>query len=509
MERLEVINGDEVEAIHKLYPATIPFLNLLSTLIHTPKRLSLKDLMTDSEPLNTVPDALSQPYRLPGIGPYISFALDNVFASIPRIDYRRPSDRWQMNDLCLSFVERVLASYDLELLVSSGDDVVLKREAIAPLLVHPGYDIMQRLLTTSLLQTSILTYIVDGVEGFEKGFADEEPHFKNTIVRVLRIVHRVLDIQDIFLDVLVPLLTEFDGSHVVVWHIKIVTQLSSSVSNLTTLDERSNDWDRILSGFKQLLSVESFDDVDASETPAEQVTGAGAPDREAQELLDQAIRLAILELLIQSTRPNPPYPIIGHFLLTFAHVIFDLVNAGVPRVHGKGKERERERRLARQVDPLFISVHALAERYYQVIHQLCVHPRTSESTMRYLRTREDFFVCHLAAIPSKAPETHEEPVIEVLYHDGSRVITSVSALRSFMGVRSRILDLVSLDLHVLTRRGHHKGVLEVLQIIFGSEAMVGEDALEWDVDALQPRSKRWASRIFGSSSLYSPSVLIG
>ncbi|KAG1816317.1 nucleoporin Nup186/Nup192/Nup205 [Suillus subaureus] len=535
MERLEVINVrasssriggvlhpvkgvevelDEVEAIHKLYPATIPFLNLLGTLIHTPKRLSLKDLITDSEPLNTIPDALGQPYRLPGIGPYISFVIDNVFANIPRREYRRPSDRWQMNDLCLSFVERVLASYDLELLVSSGEDVVLKREAVVPLLVHPGYDIMQ--------------------QGFEKGFADEEPHFKNTIVRVLRIVHRVLDIQDIFLDVLVPLLTEFDGSQfrfdqalsygtqhipaiaayvvypaypeLVLLAVKIVTQLSSSVNNLTTLVERSNDSDRVLSGFKQLLSVESFDDVDASETQAEQVTGAGAPDREAQESLDQTIRLAILELLIQNTRSNRPYPTIGHFLLyggsenehqiqdphalgvhrTCAHVIFDLVNAGVPRVHSKGKERERERRLAHQVDPLFISIPALAERCYQVIHQLCVHPRTSEATMRYLRTREDFFARHLAAIPSKAPETHEEPVIEVLYHDGSRVITSVSALRSFMGVRSRILDLVSLDLHVLTRKGHHKGVLEVLQIIFGSEAMVGEDVLEWDVDALQP-----------------------
>ncbi|KAG2143441.1 nucleoporin Nup186/Nup192/Nup205 [Suillus bovinus] len=525
MERLEVINVranssriggvlhpvkgvevelDEVEAIHKLYPATIPFLNLLTTLIHTPKRLSLKDLITDSEPLNTIPDALGQPYRLPGIGPYISFVIDNVFANIPRREYRRPSDRWQMNDLCLSFVERVLASYDLELL----------REAVVPLL---------RLLTNSLLQTSILTYIVDGVEGFEKGFADEEPHFKNTIVRVLRIVHRVLDIQDIFLDVLVPLLTEFDSSQfvgvaharsyytrfdqalsygtqhipaiaayvvypaypeLVLLAVKIVTQLSSSVSNLTTLVERSNDSDRIRSGFKQLLSVESFSDVDASETQAEQVTGAGAPDRETQEPLDQAIRLAILELLIQNTRPNRPYPTIGHFLLfggpenehqiqdphalgvhrTCAHVIFDLVNAGVPRVHGKGKDHER--RLAHQVDPLFISIPALAERCYQVIHQLCVHPRTSESTMRYLRTRDDFFARHLAAIPSKAPETLEEAFI-----------TSVSALRSFM---------VSLDLHVLTRKGHHKGVLEVLQIIFGSEATAGEDVLEWDVDALQP-----------------------
>ncbi|KAG1728877.1 nucleoporin Nup186/Nup192/Nup205, partial [Suillus paluster] len=557
MERLEVINVrasssrvggvlhpvkgvevelDEVESIHKLYPATIPFLKLLSTLIHTPKRLSLKDLVTDSEPLNTIPDALGQPYRLPGIAPYISFVIDNVFANIPRREYRRPSDRWQMNDLCLSFVERVLASYDLELLVSSGEDVVLKREAIVPLLVHPGYDVMQRLLTTSLLQTSILTYIVDGIEGFEKGFADEEPHFKNTIVRVLRIVHRVLDIQDIFLDVLVPLLTEFDSSQfvgvaharsyytrfdqalsygtqhipaiatyvvypsypeLVLLAVKIVTHYHRRSANLTTLIERSNDSDRILSGFRQLLSVESFDDVDVSETQAEQRSARTTRSG------DTACHPRIAHPELTS---KPTIPTIGHFLLfggpenehqiqdphamgarkTCAHVVIDLVNAGVPRVHAKGKERERERRLARQVDPLFISIPALAERCYQVIHQLCVHPRTSESTMRYLRTREDFFARHLAAIPSKAPETHEEPVIEVLYHDGSRVITSVSTLRSFMGVRSRVLDLVSLDLHVLTRKGHHKGILEVLQIIFGSEAMPGEDTLDWDVDALQP-----------------------
>ncbi|KAG2045507.1 hypothetical protein BDR06DRAFT_1015584 [Suillus hirtellus] len=44
---------------------------------------------------------------------------------------------------------------------------------------------------------------------------DEEPHFKNTILRVLRIVHRVLDIQDIFFDILVPLFTECDGSQIV------------------------------------------------------------------------------------------------------------------------------------------------------------------------------------------------------------------------------------------------------------------------------------------------------
>jgi nuclear pore complex protein Nup205 len=63
MLHLRVIKGilvelDEVGATHKLYPAMIPFLNLLSTLIHTPERLSLKDIITNSEPLNTIPHAL-------------------------------------------------------------------------------------------------------------------------------------------------------------------------------------------------------------------------------------------------------------------------------------------------------------------------------------------------------------------------------------------------------------------------------------------------------------------
>jgi nuclear pore complex protein Nup205 len=134
MERLEVINVrsgssllpsvkgvevelDEVEAVHRLYPATIPFLKLLSTLIHTPKRVRVKGRGANIEPINTTPEALGQPYRLPGIGPFISFVIDNVFSKIPNREYLRPSDRWQTNDLCLCFIERSLASYDLESLI--------------------------------------------------------------------------------------------------------------------------------------------------------------------------------------------------------------------------------------------------------------------------------------------------------------------------------------------------------------------------------------------------------
>ncbi|KAG6331906.1 hypothetical protein ID866_7182, partial [Astraeus odoratus] len=569
MERLEVINVragssagrvggvvlppvkgvevelDEVEAVYKLYPATIPFLNLLSTLLHTPKRLSPKVLLTDAESLNTIPENLGQPYRVPGIGPYVSFVVDNVFANIPRREYLRPSERWRMNDLCLKFVERALASWEVESLVRNGDESVLRRESVVALLTHPGYEVMSRLLTNSPLQASILSYIVDGVEGFEKDLAEEEPGLRDTIVRVLRITHRVLEIQDIFLEVFLPLLGELEGvplaatvrprsyytrfdqalaygpRHIpaiatyvvypaypehVFLAVKIISQLAGSlpVHTLLNLIQRSTDSERILSGFRQLLECDSLDDVETAEASAEQVTGAGAPDKETQEPLDQAIRNATLDLLARNSGPDRPHPNIAHFLLfggstneyriqdphalgsqrTCAHVILDLVNVGIPGIRGKGKDRERG--AVAPTEALFNVLPALAEKCYTIIHNLCVHPRTSDSTMRYLRTREDFVLRHLAAIPSNVPEASIEPFIEILYNDGSRVWTNVPTLRAFIGLRSRILDLAALELHVLTSKGHYKDVLDILQILFGTDGLHDHDTdNDWEDGAMQ------------------------
>ncbi|THU93859.1 hypothetical protein K435DRAFT_829411 [Dendrothele bispora CBS 962.96] len=567
MERMEVINvrassnagfGDsfrpvkgvevefeEIEALHGLYPATIPFLKLLSTLIHTPKRIPLKDRVTDASPINTTPETLGQPYRLPGIGPFVSFVIDNVFSKISSREYLRPSQRWEMNDLCLSFIERVLASYDLESLLTAAEGGDLKAASIAPFLVHPGYDVMKRILTNTNLQAILLSYVVEGLGGFEKGFAAEEPYFESTILRVLRIVLRVLEIQDIFLDILIPLISDFDSApligtiyprsyftkfdqalsfgaqfvpavaayvtfpafhEVVFLSVKIITILSSSstFANLATLIERSDDSERILAGYLRIMSVESFDDVSLAEASAEQTTGAGAPDPNEGTPSPQATRLAVLDLLIQNTEANVPYPSIAHFLLfgstnqeqgiqdphalgakrACIHIILDLINAGVPRLKNKGKERYHDI----QNLPLFASLPELAERCYHVVYKLCVHPRSSTFTMRYLRTREDFFARHLAAVPSIAPgadmdaqDGESESLIQVLYGDGSRVPTTIPTLSSFLRLRSWIFDLVALDLHVLTRKGHHRAVSELLEILFNNESTLDESPWEDDI----------------------------
>ncbi|KAF7421056.1 hypothetical protein PC9H_011576 [Pleurotus ostreatus] len=535
------IELEEVETAHGLYPATIAFLKLLSTLIHTPKRIPLKDRMADMEPILTIPEALGQPYRLPGIGPFTSFVIDNVFLNIPKRDYAIPSDRWQINDLCLCFVERVLASYDLEALVNTADDFRLKEDAITPLLVHPGYDIMKRLLSTTPFQAAVLSYIVDGGGGFEKGLAEDEPYFKSTIVRVLRVIHRVLEIQDIFLDVLLPLLSEFDStpyvgvvqprsyfirldqalsfgpeylpalasyvaypghSELALLSVKTLTMLSTSgaLTNLTTLVEQSSESERILEGYKRILISESDEDPAEAEEASEHYTGAGVPDSDAEiPSLAQAVRLAVLDLFIQNTQTNRPHPNIAHFLLfgsssnqqqiqdphalgaqaACIHILLDMVNSGVPRLKEDGRVAGRQ-----HVDPLFVTLPALAERCYRVIFQLCTHSRTCDFVMRYLRTREDFFARQLAVMPPTIPNAWQDPNIRVLYHDGTSVATTVSALGSFLRLRSWIFDLVALDLHLLTQKGHFKSVNELLVILFGSGAY--DDSPSWETDISQP-----------------------
>jgi len=523
---------DGIESTAGEYPVTLPFLQLLSTLIHTPKRSSLKERISEPVGFLTIPEGLGQPYRLPGIGPFVAFVVDNVFADISTRDFRFTSDRWVMHDSCLSFVERCLASFDLEALLVAAESNQLKPDTLSYLLVHPGYDIMKRMLSETPLQSSILSYILAGVEELDRGSSDDE-HFYSIFVRVLRITHRVLEVQDIFLDVLIPLLSEFDSSAIigkvhgrsyftrfdkilsfdsklvpslavyahfsahpelVYLSVKILSTLASSPSlpNLAALIEGSDDSARIQSGYQRILNIESFEDVSDAEAAAEQLTGAGAPDPSDASPLDQATRIVSIDFLSRHCDVGKQYPNVAHFLLfggmstkqlesaasqpTCLHSILDLVNAGIPR-RGKGKER-----VVTDV-PLFESLPALAERCYLLIHRLCHHPKTSDFTMRYLRTTEDFFCRHLVAVPALIPETLQEPVIEIVHEDGTRVTSTVSAATAFLKVRAWILDMVSLDLHVLANKGQTKAVTEIVEILLGTSVFSDPS---WEDELLRP-----------------------
>ncbi|EJD04791.1 uncharacterized protein FOMMEDRAFT_153883 [Fomitiporia mediterranea MF3/22] len=565
MERLEVINVrgggfaskgvevelEEVESVHRVYPATIAFLELLCTLIHTPKRVPLKNRVTEPEPVNTVPENFGQPYRTLGIGPYVSFVVDNVLAKLPRREFLAISDSWKMADLSFCFLERCLASYDLESLPGLAEEYTIKGpEVLTPLVHHPGFDVLSRMLSETQLRTTLLTYVVEGAEELPR--QPITSRFINVILRVLRIADRVLEIEDLFLDHLVPAVSDFDdiviagtrvsqsflsrigqglsldrrsipaigsyatcltNSEIKYMAVKILSSLSQSPSfqSIASLIERSQESTIILDGFVDLLGNDSTDDASDAEEWADLWTGAGAPDLEGeQDLFAQAIQLAILDLLLRGTKRSKSSSLA--FLLLFGktspdgqvqdphalgsrelclHVILKLLNRGIPRLTEKSRDRERYDAKT----PLFESQPVLAERLYKLVYQLCEHPRTSAPMMLYLRTREDFFARHLAAMAVHAPTDNRAPVIEVAYNDGSRVVTTCTSAKAFLQLHSWLLDLVSLELHVLTNKGQNQRVKELLDLLFGTTETYHGPETDWEHDMFQPFNDVGQSRI--------------
>lgn len=106
--------------------------------------------------------------------------------------------------------------------------------------------------------------------------------------------------------------------------------------------------------------------------------------------------------------------------------------------------------------------------------------------MRYLRAQEDFFARQLAVLPFQVPTGIAEPTVEVQYADGARVPTSISVLTAFLRLRSYIFDLVALDLHVLTKKAHFRGVGELLDLIYGNQKIDDVVDEDWEDETFRP-----------------------
>lgn len=223
---------------------------------------------------------------------------------------------------------------------------------------------------------------------------------------------------------------------------------SPSFGNIATLIERSAESTVIVDGFVRALALDSFEDAAEAEKWADLCAGAGALDFEGEQtLFSQVIRLAVLDFLFRGTQSSskpssgtlfgktvpeaqmqdPHQQGSREYCLTVALLLLD---SGVPRFSGKGKEKER-RRVDKAI-PLFDAQPVLAERLYKLVYQLCEHPRASSPMMLYLRTREDFFARHFAAMSMHIPSDPCVPVVEVLYGDGSCVAATCATAKSFL-----------------------------------------------------------------------------
>lgn len=560
-----ILELENVEAPNHYYPGTTSFVNFLKALIHVPPRLrNSSAALTTSE--TTGADAtggmvlnLGQGTRAPGLEPYVSFVIDNVLLQAGSREYANPAERWRVVAACLDFLERCLMSYDLSALLvegSGGREDALDSASLTALVLHPGFTVLKRLLTGSRLLNEVLSVLnPGGGTGFEavNTHRAKTIFFASSVRHALRIVQRVLRVQDLFLQVLIPTLADppstalplpFDAAakvghpsamspldtHLLHAHqsvvqialfincnrddiallsVRVLGLLARSpafsaadrfgemgyrrkMNRLVGLLEMSDEADRVRAGFVDRLEAEG--DATGADTLAskallllaeEEDTSAGQVDPEAMVApaadATEAIRLASLDLLLANTASNQPAPNIAHLLLGFdlrttraeEQVLPDpdapdVAPSCLHAILALLRPQESTLGLAERAP-------ALAEKCCALVARLCTHPFTSAATLRYLRTREDFFVRQLQTLPYIPVERKvgHGSIGTVVFPDGRSMVSSVDALVASLRMRACLLDTSALELHTLTNAGQLQRAARLIAAFFGANVAIG------------------------------------
>lgn len=266
------------------------------------------------------------------------------------------------------------------------------------------------------------------------------------------------------------------------------------MNRLVGLLETSDEADRIRAGCVDRL--EGAEDEPASDLGEQvratlalmQVTDTEDEGDEMQKLLPatldggDAIRLAILDLLIANTTLGGDAPNVAHLLLGFdlravrpeEQVIpdadaFDTPPSALHAILALLRVPTDSTLSIAQRSPAF------TEKCLQLITNLCRHPFTSTATMRYLRTKEDFFVAQLetlSLVPVKRTSSEYGATGQLIQPDGGHITTTVDALVSSLQIRSHILSLVALELHTLCGAQMWASANRLVGVLLGRDSVV-------------------------------------
>ncbi|ORZ19822.1 nucleoporin Nup186/Nup192/Nup205 [Absidia repens] len=210
----------EAERSLHIYPQTLSVLRLFGSAIHTQSKRD--ELISGFQrPPCTLPSSLGKETRTPGGKPYVTLVIDDIFLQLSDQQYKHPGAKWQLSSAALRVLENSILSFDLqqleELTATNNKKVsdtryirshVNKRNGSMALqlqalllqyVTHPGYNVMVEILSGGAFCKQLLNIIEHGNE--------YGPFFIECIVRALRIIYQVLQIQSSFCNVLVPYIT--------------------------------------------------------------------------------------------------------------------------------------------------------------------------------------------------------------------------------------------------------------------------------------------------------------
>ncbi|KAI8084516.1 nucleoporin Nup186/Nup192/Nup205 [Halteromyces radiatus] len=191
------------------YTETLSALNLLVNLIHTQSKRD--ELQSGFSPLvSSIPMDLGKETRFPGAQPYISTVIDDVLLVLDDQRYKVPNEKWALTEMCLKILENSVFSFDLSQLLESHvawqQSPTYKSEVDRVLcyyITHPGFEVIMRILSGATLIGELFKIIERGRKAIINSRTPSKS-IPSSLVRCLRILFRVMQLQDAFGNLLVP-----------------------------------------------------------------------------------------------------------------------------------------------------------------------------------------------------------------------------------------------------------------------------------------------------------------
>jgi nuclear pore complex protein Nup205 len=387
---------EDIEARNEEYPLTRSWLRLI-------------DGLTE----HGLPHGLGQGTRVPGFAPYFTFIREQIFFRFSTRAYKRPLEKWEIGSLVLKLMVKLLKDYE-----PTASDFAHKQHTAS-------FQIMVQLLQSSEI-LRLLLFILDEAVNLLDTYQDfaGKLELEECSLYILRLLATGLKLQDSMLEAARQANTSL-----------ILTSLSKL---LLAINPRSGKPDHLLNVVKfvtyawrlpnhGLHAIEVIRGVANQSAMAQTAILATFRTSEAiandiikgftdvldndedehedgeEDVVDD-IRLAAVDLLLDSL--NLPGPTLTHFLLGFNlqkgiskstiqppgvlgavrspfHAILSLLR---PTASG-------------ETSPSFERTPNLVVASMKLIYSLCSNLATSEVTLRFLRSSEDFLCTQVSLLP--------------------------------------------------------------------------------------------------------------
>ncbi|GAA96917.1 uncharacterized protein L969DRAFT_105492 [Mixia osmundae IAM 14324] len=520
---------EDVEVPGETYPHTTAFVNLMSCLIPSPAHAA-DDRQTASTALITLPDLARQRRLIPNMQPYLRFVVEEVLLKLRDRRYKYPIEQWHLADLCLTFVDRAIASLDAQKYLQAG---TFSTSNIHNLTSNPGFELLLQLLSGADLLREIC---IVASAGFDAVQSSKIPSFLASVRRSLSILLRASELQYTFVEVVLPTLAEMpdlstdlfkrirsavtidehllyssdvvvaiaslvgtDKNHQIPLNavnlLSIIAQsppfsevdrfrnlYRNKMNRLVGLIESSAETLRIVAGFAACIdaSIDRLDD---------QGSGLRTDDPEAmsQGRATDLTRTAALDLLLTNTQINTAAPNLAHLLLGIdvRSKAEELIIEDAP-----GKRTSLQAVLDLLDGPVTASDCAVAERAYHLVRQLGGHDYTGVAVRRYLRTQKHFYLDHLARTPFLPPLDDGRDAGTLKLTSGLTIMTTADAITSTLHGQAWMLEAIALEINALAAEQRASQLEQFLELLFVGEQIAdqsAEDQVDADIEQPTPR----------------------